>query len=166
MEAHRYLGLALLFLVACSGAENQDVLGGSSTASGGTSSGSSGGSSGSSGSSGTPQPIDTTNCTPEQEKNDGREAANVIDKSRCGELTLNDQVDFMVFRLKPTTKEMKLTFKGGVRLKIEIEGRDAIELTPTSNVSVPFVMGKAYYIEVRAIEKQASTPWRIDVLEN
>src|SRR5688572_16656341 len=77
MEAHRYLGLALLLLVACSGAENQDVLGGS-TASGGTSSGSSGGSSGSSGSSGTPQPIDTTNCTPEQERNDGREAANVI----------------------------------------------------------------------------------------
>jgi hypothetical protein len=162
MEAHRYFGLALL-LVACSGAEKQDVLGSSSssgtTASGGTTSG------GTTSGGGGPT-IDTTNCTSEQEKNDGREAANVIERSRCGELTLNDQVDFMVFRLKASTKEMKLTFKGLVRLKIEIEGRDAIELTPTSNVAVPFVMGKAYYIEVRALEKQASTPWRIDIIEN
>jgi hypothetical protein len=162
MEAHPYFGLLLLALCACSGAEKQDVLGSSSssgTASGGTTSG--GTTSGGAG-----PAIDTTNCTPEQEKNDGREAANIIEGSRCGELTLSDQVDFMVFRLKPSTKEMKLNFKGGVRLKIEIEGRDSIELTPTSNVSVPFVQGKAYYIEVRALEKQSSTPWRIDITES
>ena len=157
MEAPRLiLGLSLL-LGACSGAEKQDVLQGTSsstTTSGGQSSG------------GQTDPISTADCTPEAEKNDGREAANVIAGSRCGELTLSDQVDFLTFKLKASTKEMKLNFKGAVKLKIEIEGRDAIELTPTSNIAVPFVMGKAYFVEIRALERQEKTPWRVDVIEN
>jgi len=158
MEALRPLAV-LFLLTACSGSEKQDVLGSA------TATGSNAGGDGGTTSSGGTDPISTADCTPEEEKNDGREAANTIDSSRCGELTERDQIDFLTFKLKPATKEMTLNFKGSVKLKIEIEGKETIELTPTSNVSVPFVMGKSYFVEIRALERQASTPWRVDVVQ-
>jgi hypothetical protein len=161
-----------LVAAACSGATDQEVLGptqssGSTSASGGSSSGTSGGagSSGSSSGSTSGDPI-PAGCPAEQEKNDGREQANVLSTSLCGEVTPQDHVDFVTFKIQPATKEMKLDYKGGVRLKVEVEGADTVELSPTSNETVPFVPGKPYFIEIRALERNEPATWRLDLIES
>jgi hypothetical protein len=158
---------------ACSGAETQEVLldesssGTSTSDSGGTSSGSSGTSgsttsSGSTGTSGTPG----TTCESENEPNDSEQAANVLNPARCGSLSKDDQKDFLTFRLKPTTRTLSITFTGRVRLRIDVPGKDTVELTPDSAGVVPFVMDQDYSIEVtRLTDSSGQVPWRVAVIE-
>jgi hypothetical protein len=161
---------------ACSGAETQDVLArqvGASSSSGITSS-SSGGSSGvpsGSSSGGTSSTSGATsgttpgNCTPEEEPNDNRNTANVLDPARCGTLGRNDQKDFLTFQLKPTTKNMSLNFSGRIRMKVEVGGR-TVELTPDDAGMVPFMMGEQYHIEVTSLTDSNNEEWRVAVVEN
>ena len=168
-----------LLLASCSGAETQDVLTSSSTTSGMASSsgagtsgasgtsgvGASGGTSGmgtSSGTSGTTP----SNCTPEEEPNDGRDDANVLSPARCGTVGPRDRRDFLTFQLKPTTKTLALNFSGRVRLKVDIDGQRSVELTPDDARTVPFAMGKQYFIEVGPLTDTTSEiPWQVSVIE-
>lgn len=163
-------GVAVL-AIACSGAEPQDVLSGTSASSssgasssgtsGGTSSGTSSGTSGASGTSGTP-----AGCPPEEEPNDSRDEANTLAPTLCGTLSGDDGKDFLTFQLKPTTKSMSINFTGRIRLKVDVKGRDTVELTPENAGVVPFVMGQAYLIEVTPLtDSSTSIPWRVTVVE-
>jgi hypothetical protein len=160
---HRSFVLTALALaaVACSGAETQDVLAqpnGAASSSGG---GSSGGGSSGGGSSGDGR------CTPEQEPNDHKDQANVLDPARCGTLSRDDKRDFLTFQLKPTTKTLKLNFTGRIRLKVDVPGGGTVNLTPDNAGAVPFVMGAPYLIEVTALNDPGNeVPWRVEVVEN
>lgn len=174
----RVLGLVSLAGVAsaCAGAETQDVLldpnapssSGTSGTIGGSSSGTSG-SSGSSGSSGTSSggtETGSTDCEQEDEPNDGKQAANVLDPARCGTLSKSDQKDFLKFRLKSDTRTLSITFTGRVRLRIDVRGESTVELTPDSAGVVPFVNDEDYSVEVSALtETSSSVPWRVAIIE-
>lgn len=162
-------------LGACSGAETQDVLSGpsatasSSGTSGATSDGTSGTTSG--GASGTPPPGPTTkppeSCAPEDEPNDSKATANLIAPARCGTLSPRDQKDFLTFQLQPSTKSMSVQFTGRVRLKVDVAGKNTVELTPDKSGVVPFVMGEKYSIEITALTNAGGEiPWRVVVVEN
>lgn len=172
---HRHVAVALIpltcaGLVACSGAEAQDVLSGAASSSGtsGTTPGSSGSTS-SGGTSGTTSggtakvPGD---CVQEQEPNDTRATANVLAPARCGTLNQQDQKDLLTFQLQPSSKTMSINFSGRIRLKVEIPGKDTVELTPDSAGLVPFVRGAKYMIEVTALTSSSTdVPWRVAIVE-
>jgi hypothetical protein len=159
--------LPSLLLLACSGAETQDVL---ATNVNGSSSGITSSSSGSGSSSGVSSSSGATSgnpagCTPEEEPNDNRNQANSLEPGRCGSLGRSDSKEFLTFRLKPTTKEMSLKFGGRVRLKVEVDGR-TIDLTPDRAGVVPFIMDATYVIEVTRLADGASdVPWSVEVVE-
>ncbi|MBX3208946.1 MAG: hypothetical protein KF764_28195 [Labilithrix sp.] len=160
------LGWVGLLLSGCSGAEAQDVLGGASSSgassSGASSSGASSGTSGAAGSSG----ANGNNCESEVEPNDKKGEANVLRPARCGSVSGDDEKDFLTFRLKPDTKTMSINFTGRVRLRVDVKGRDTVELTPESAGIVPFVTGEDYMIEVTSLtDSDAEVKWRVEVVE-
>jgi hypothetical protein len=168
-------GFALLVgFVACSGSSTQDVLqatsgngasGGTSGTSGGTS-GTSGGTSGTSGgTSGTSGSADSGVCTPEQEPNNTAATANVLAPVRCGNIDTPQDVDFLTFTLQPTTRSMRIKFDGKVKLTVNVEGNPAVVLTTGTDVAVPFVMGKPYYVEVQPAQGGSNISWRVELVE-
>ena len=156
---------------ACSGAETQDVLVGSSASS--TSSSSSSGSSGtsssssgttSSGTSGTSGSTDT--CPEEEEPNDDKDEANVLAPVRCGTLSDRRDREFLTFQLEPDTESMSINFTGRVRLRVDVPGHDTTELTPDNSEKVPFVIGADYLVEVRSLtDSNAPVKWRVELVE-
>lgn len=107
-----------------------------------------------------------TNCTPEEESNDSQDSANTLAPARCGTLSKRDQRDFLTFRLKPTTKTMSINFTGRIRLRVDVPGKDTVELTPDDAGIVPFVMGVDYTVEVRALtDSTGEIPWRVELVE-
>jgi len=154
-------------LLACGGAESQDVLTASTATSGGGSSGAAG-SSGTSGTSGTPSTSGTlpSDCPREDEPNDDAADANELDPVRCGTVSASDEVDFLTFKLKSSTKSLALTFTGRVRLRVTVKGQDAIEITPEKPLPVPFVRGEEYTVQVtRLTEGTSEEPWRVTLVE-
>ena len=184
----RYL-IALVFvggvLAACSGAATQDVLesnttsgtssGTSGTATSGgtsggtsgsaTSGGTSGGTSGntSGGTSGTVGDA-STGCPQEMEPNNNRGTANLLAPTLCGAISPKGESDFLTFVLADKTTSMQLTFTGQVTLKVDVNGQ-SVTLGDGQSPKVPFVKGKAYFVEVQAIQDAPSTPWRVDLIE-
>ncbi|MCA9584867.1 MAG: hypothetical protein KC657_05885 [Myxococcales bacterium] len=177
------LGTVLASL-ACGGAATQDVLGGesssgaSSSASSSSSGGTSGGTSSGAASSTSGAPVDagTTSsssgavdagaCTPEEERNDNKGSANELVTSRCGTVreTDGDDSDFLTFTLKPTTTSMFITFDGNVTLKVDVDGRQSVTMTPTSKPPLPFVKGRPYVIQIQSANG-AKQIWRVNLNE-
>lgn len=162
------VGLAIL--AACGGSKSQEVLDNTSS----TSSSSSGGASGapsSSGASGTSNGgVDGSSggggtCTQEREPNDNKDTANPLAPSVCGVLEQNSDVDFLTFQLHQGTRSVSINFSGDVTLTVEVEGAQTVTLGGGSTQTVPFVMGKPYFVEVRAATHAAKTDWRVDLVE-
>jgi hypothetical protein len=164
----------LAVVAACAGAKDQDVLGAdetsgtsssstSSSSGGSSTSSSSGGSSSGSIDAGDP-PAPT--CVQEAEPNDAKETANVVAPTRCGAIQPPGERDFLKFTLKPTTKSMSIKYEGRVTLTVTVEGADTVVLGGGGSQTVPFVMGKPYYVEIRSTEKTARVPWRVDLVES
>ena len=163
---------ALLIASGCAGAEDQDVLLQGGASSSGTTPGSSGtsgaaSSSGNNSSSGNSSSSGSTpGCTRETEPNDSREEANTLAPQLCGTLSGRDRRDFLTFRLKETTRSMSLRFEGSVRLKVEIDGKEAATLTPSNAGAVPFAMNSVYTIEVESLtDSDRPIDWLVEVIE-
>lgn len=60
---------------------------------------------------------------------------------------------------------MDLTFSGNVKLRIFVEGAEQVELSPTSNPPIPFVVGKPYIVRItNAGGAAAKVDWRVNVV--
>jgi hypothetical protein len=106
------------------------------------------------------------NCEGEKEPNDGKQDANALNPARCGTVSRDDK-DFLQFRLKPQTKEMFLRFAGNVRLRVDVDGQETVELTPDSHPKVEFVRDADYTIEVTKYgDDGADADWRVEVVEH
>jgi hypothetical protein len=163
--------LLLSILVACSGADEQDVLappggaasgtpsaggaqtgGAPPTANGGGGGGGGGGGAGS--------------CPRENEKNDDAKSANELRTSICGELAPVSESDWLTFELDESVRSMRLTFEGDIRMRVSLEGRQPVEINPASYPEVPFVTGRPYLIEVRAFTGSGAIPYRVNLVLN
>jgi hypothetical protein len=169
-----------MIAVACGGASEQDVLSTSSSASSsGASSGATASSSGatssggttSSGSSGGGSTIDagpsppTGTCTRETELNNEPGDANELQGSVCGSLLPSSELDFLTFTLKQGTKTMDFTFRGDVKITIVVEGHEKVELSPSSNPPIPFVVGEPYIVRISANSGPAAkVEWRVNLV--
>jgi hypothetical protein len=161
-------------LVSCGGSTSQEVLDGTSSSSGSTSSGTSGGASGTtSGASADAGGNDAGGgadagaaCAPEIEPNNGKDSANTLASSVCGAIAPDSDVDFLTFKLKPTTKNVSLRFDGQVTLKVDVEGQQSVILGgPNAGGKIPFVMDAPYFVEIRPTVKAAAVSWRVDLIE-
>jgi hypothetical protein len=154
-------------VVACAGAENQDVLvKGAASSSGNTTPGTSSGSSGKTSSGGTSSSGSSGDCPGEEEPNDHREEATKLAPLLCGTVSGQDKRDFVTFSLKESTQSMSIRFDGSVRLKVEIDGYSVATLTPQNAGAVPFVMGAIYMIEIESLTGSDNpVDWRIEVIE-
>jgi hypothetical protein len=103
-------------------------------------------------------------CTPEVEPNDDRDTANTLAPSRCGAIQPNSESDFLTFQLGEKSSSMQIKFDGKVLLKVDIDGQ-TIVLGTGNAPKVPFVKGKRYSIEVKAIDRGNNVPWRVDLIE-
>ncbi|MBX3187753.1 MAG: hypothetical protein KF819_12090 [Labilithrix sp.] len=114
----------------------------------------------------------------EEEPNDDRDAANVVDPTRCGAILMTAtsdgdggagdaaaEVDFLTFTLKPATTSFFIQFQGDVILKVDVEGKPTTTITKTTSPAVPFVRDKPYFIEIRS-ETGRRANWRVTVFEN
>jgi hypothetical protein len=164
-----------MIAVACGGASEQDVLSTSSTASssgastGATASSSGTTSSGSSSGGSTidagPSPPPPGTCTQETESNNEPSDANELKGSVCGSLLPSGELDFLTFTLKQGTKTMDFTFRGDVKITILVEGNEKVELSPTSNPPIPFVVGKPYVVRISANSGPAAkVEWRVNLV--
>src|SRR5262249_43231417 len=109
-------------VVACGGADNQDVL---ASSAGGTSASGSSGSSGAASSGG----VSTDGgapCTHEEESNDTDREANELAPSRCGMISTPNDVDVLTCRLDPLTRRMSPQFQGRVTLTVVVEGKSPV----------------------------------------
>jgi hypothetical protein len=151
--------------LGCGGAATQDALGSTgssgSAAQPGTSSSDGGKSDASSADAATDA---AAPCTNEVEPNDDPRQANTLAPSRCGDINPAGESDFLTFQLAPTSSSLQIKFDGKVTLKVEVGG-NAVTLGNGKFPAVPFVKGEVYLIEVKATQKAASTPWRVDLLE-
>lgn len=102
-------------------------------------------------------------CPQESEPNDDRENANKLLSSLCGVLSPSSETDFLTFELPPGTKSMSLTYDGNVKMKVSVDGKDTVEISPASNPPIPFVVGKPYSIEVRAFSGGEKVTWRVNL---
>jgi hypothetical protein len=156
----------------CSGAEPQDVLqgspssGGSTTSSGGTTSG--GTTSG-----GTPpgeEPADAgpprPACEDEREPNDDPKSANRLKTSVCGEISNARDVDYLTFELDGDTTTMSLRFEGRVTLKVTVAGHAPVVLSEGGSQELPFVRDEPYLIEIRPSVRAFPVPWRVDLIQH
>lgn len=157
---------SLAIAVSCGGSVEQDVLAPEGTSSGTGDAGSTDAGSSSdaqsSGDTGTP-PL-PGDCTPEKEKNDGRNGANPLAPSVCGVIDPASEVDVLTFQLKPTSTSLKFQFDGQVSLRVEVAGTST-ELTPTNSPKVPFVKGVPYFVTVKALDSNAKPQWKVTVVE-
>lgn len=102
----------------------------------------------------------------ELEPNDNRDTANPLSVTRCGTLTKRDRIDFLKFRLKPSTKTVSINFTGRVRLRVMVDGKPTTELTPDSAGVIPFVMNEDYIVEVTPlVDVTGEIPWRVELVE-
>lgn len=161
----------LLFAIGCSGSKQQDVLGSSSGSgtSGSSTSSSSGGTSGTSSSSGTTSGSSSGGgadsgapCDEEHEPNDDPSQANTLVSSTCGALSPTSETDYLTFTLTPNTKTMNLTFDGDIKIRITVQGKQ-VDVTPTSNTSIPFVTGHPYLLQIQAYQEATQIPWRVNL---
>ncbi len=61
---------------------------------------------------------------------------------------------------------MSLRFEGSVRLKVEIDGKEAATLTPSNAGAVPFAMNSVYTIEVESLtDSDRPIDWLVEVIE-
>lgn len=81
----------------------------------------------------------------------------------CGVLAPGSETDFLTFELPPGTKSMNFTFDGNVKIKVSVDGKDTVEISPTSNPPIPFVVGRPYLIEIRAFSGGDKIPWRVNL---
>ncbi len=161
--------LALILVVACGGADKQDVLdeapgATSGTSSTSTSSSSSTGGASSSGASSTGG-IDAggtssggPSCDREKEPNDNQGSANTLVTSLCGTITSAGDVDFLTFTLPSSAKGVNLGFSGSVVLRVSVDGANAVTLKAGSTQPIPFVKGRPYLVEIRA---EAKADWKV-----
>lgn len=166
------VGIVCFLVSACGGASDQDVLSASSStssggagasstsSSGGTSTSSSGGSTGNDGGSTNPP---AGSCPQENEPNDDQGSANKLVTSICGVLAPASETDFLTFELPPGTKTMNLTFEGNIKMRITVDGKDAVEISPASNPRIPFVVGRPYLVEIRAFSGGDKIAWRVNL---
>lgn len=171
----RVVALVLAGAVGCAGAKDQDVLdtgssggfassGGPSSSGGTTSGGTTSGGASSSGTNGTT--VDGgASCTSEQEPNDGKDKANLLAPQRCGTIDSAGDVDFLTFTLKPTTQTLSLKYDGKVTLTVAVNGGQTVVLGGGGSQTVPFVRGRPYYVEIKAIDPTAKPAWRVDLIE-
>lgn len=170
------LTAALAALLACSGAEPQDVLSsqiGNATSSGasgqassgtsGTSGTSSGGTSGTSGTtSGAPPP--PSGCMQETEDNDSRLAANEFSGAICGHLGEddNDDEDHLTFTIPPGARSTSFGFEGNVRVYLSGPGAEELEYRPGRDLNLRpgtwFVR-----LEIRGNNGGQRVEWRVFV---
>lgn len=164
-------------VVACSGAETQDVVSGAAS-SGGTSgtSPNTNTSSGSPPTTGDASP-DTTSggpsgsgdsgaCAGESEPNDSPGTANTLAPKLCGNVSKDDPKDFVTFSLKPTTKHMSIHFGGSVRLRVAINGDYVATITLQNADPVNVVPNAVYTIEIEAVgPSNRSVDWTLELVE-
>jgi hypothetical protein len=103
-------------------------------------------------------------CPPEVEPNDAKDTANTLAPTRCGAIQPNSESDFLTFTLSPTSTSMQLKFDGKVQLKVDVGGQTVL-LGGGNAGKVPFMKGQRYYVEIKAIERATSVPWRVDLIE-
>ena len=171
--------VSALLIAGCSGSSLQDVLA-PAESSGGTS-----GSGGSSGSSGTATPTDdgggttsgssgtpTTDagtvdagsgeCLAETEPNDSQEQANFFTTSICGNVAAND-IEWLSLQLQPASTEMKIDYKGKVRVTVFAPVGPPVVLG--SGGKVTFVKGGKYFVKVEPENDSNKLAWRVELLE-
>jgi hypothetical protein len=178
-----FAGLVGMIALACGGASDQDVLSASSStsSSGSSSSGaaassssgatstsggttSSGSSSGGTTTTDAGKPPPTGTCEPEAEPNNEPGDANELKTSLCGSLLPVTELDFVTWKLESNTKTMDFTYQGNVKIRIFVEGHDPVELSPTSNPAIPFVVGKPYLARISAAATAAKIDWRVNLV--
>jgi hypothetical protein len=114
----------------------------------------------------------------EEEPNDDRDAANVVDPTRCGAILLTAssdpdggagdaaaELDYLTFTLKPATKSFYIQFQGDVILTVDVEGKPTTTITKTSSPPVPFVRDKPYFIQIKS-ETGKRANWRVTIFES
>jgi len=165
-----FLG-GLVALLACSGAEKQDVLSdqvGKATTSSTTSSTSSG-SSGSTGTSGTSSTTSSGTappgeCTQEEEDNDVPGQANDFVGAICGTLLENDdKTDFVRFEIPAGTTSTSISYTGSVRLRFTGPGAVDRELRPGEALELNV---GTWLVQVRpegGTNGSDSLPWQLNV---
>lgn len=94
----------------------------------------------------------------EVEPNDTAATATTFTTSVCGTLAPNGDRDFIT--ITPPNIDFLLEMVGDVALTVSIDGQ-TVDVPPA--VSIPYVAGKPYVIEVRAKHPELGTPtgWRI-----
>lgn len=174
------LVLASATVAGCGGAASQEALDSKPTAasSGGTSGNTtSGGTSGNTTSGGTSgnttsggvkdasadSPIG--NCPAmEKEPNDDPDTANTLAPILCGNIQPNSESDFLTFHLQDKSTTMQLKFDGQVTLRVQVNGQ-TVTLGNGASPTVPFFRNKQYIIDVKAIDRGTSIPWRVELIE-
>jgi hypothetical protein len=98
------------------------------------------------------------------EPNDTADSANTLAPTLCGAIQPNSESDFLTFQLSPDATTMQLKFTGQVTLKVQVNNQTVI-LGNGASPKVPFFKDKRYIVEIRAIDKGPSIPWRVDLVE-
>lgn len=167
--AHAVLAASLLALAACSGASDQDVLG-ASGASAGRNDGGSSPTPTSTATSAPPIPerdggvdaSEPSTCERETERNDGRDQANELRLAMCGELSVEDDRDYLTFRAPEDATSLRISYEGDVQIEVELQRGGKVDLTG-GNVPVPLVRGDQYWLEIRPAKKSGPIAWRVDL---
>lgn len=152
MRLTRTLVTSVVGVVACSGSEPQDVLAPGTSVSATPPTG---------GAAGPEAP--PAECPPETEPNGDARRANTLVTSLCGEVGGDDDADFLTFRLPATTRSMAMTYEGRVRIRVRVEGEDTVDITPERPRQAPFVLEAPYLVEIRALDDDEPTRWRLNV---
>ena len=166
--------------LACGGASEQDVLSESSSSGASGTTGTSGASTSSSSSSGgttsgsppPPQADAGTKetgagaCPREEEPNDEPSDATLLATSICGVLSPGSETDYLTFELPPGTKTMNLTFEGNIKMRVFVDGREPVEISPESNPKIPFVVGSPYVVQVRAHSGGDKVAYRVNLIRS
>jgi len=166
-------------ILACGGADPQDVLGPTATPTPSSTATASGGTSGSSGSSGTSGSSGSNDipdvpavdagrpaCVDEREPNNGRDEANPLAVATCGVLKPESEADWLTFMLPTTATSLQIVFDGKVTLKVEIEDGPTVTLGSGTTVKVPVAKGRRYWVEIKSADgtKADTVPWRVDLV--
>lgn len=101
----------------------------------------------------------------EEEPNDDRATANVLNPTRCGVVrVVNDagESDFLTFELSDASTSYYLQYAGNVHVFLETDGSAPADISQGG--SIPLRRGQPYYVEVKSKDGKQQV-WRVSLFQ-